>query len=110
MKEKTTTERYSSAIIAAMTIVNLRKQIKDQLAIIHSNLTCSELIGGEYNAEAVKQAFEISGVEIISDPYVDAECVYLNSKVSLHDKPYDLGRVAMNNVINESKAKNNLPS
>lgn len=52
MKEMTTAERYAAAINAAMSIVNLREEINDQLAIVHNNLTCSELLGGEYNSEA----------------------------------------------------------
>lgn len=45
MRDKTAAERYAAAINAAMSIVNLREEINDQLAIVHNNLTCSELLG-----------------------------------------------------------------
>ncbi|EOB4047498.1 TPA: hypothetical protein HIQ31_001294 [Escherichia coli] len=109
MKEKTAAERYAAAINAAMAIVNLREEIKDLLAIIHNNLTCSELLGGQYNGEAVKEAFKNAEVGIIPANYVKAECVLLKARVSLHEDPGNLGRTAMRCVIDESNAKHNLP-
>lgn len=109
MKENTSAERYAAAISAAMAIVNLREEIKDQLSIIHSSLTCSELLGGEYDSDAVKQAFKNAEVGVVPAAYVKSECVLLKARVSLHDDPNNLGRKAMNNVIDESKAKYNLP-
>ncbi|RBP11592.1 hypothetical protein DFQ50_104113 [Pseudocitrobacter faecalis] len=109
MKEKTAAERYAAAINAAMAIVNLREEIKGLLAIIHNNLTCSELLGGQYNGEAVKEAFKNAEVGIIPANYVKAECVLLKARVSLHEDPGNLGRTAMRYVIDESNAKHNLP-
>lgn len=109
MKEKTTAERYTAAINAAMTIVSLREEIKSHMDIIHNNLTCSELIGGSYDKEHVKEAFKNAEVGIIPTDHVKAECVFKRGRVYLHEYPDNLGRTAMNNVIEESKAKLNLP-
>lgn len=109
MKDKTAAERYAAAINAAMSIVNLREEIKEHLAIIHSSLTCSELLGGEYDRESVKEAFKNAEVGVIPASYVKAECVLLKARVSLHEDPGNLGRTAMGYVIDESKAKHNLP-
>ncbi|HBN1709205.1 TPA: hypothetical protein L1241_002903 [Escherichia coli] len=109
MKDKTAAERYAAAINAAMSIVNLREEIKEHLAIIHSSLTCSELLGGEYDRESVKEAFKNAEVGVIPANYVKAECVLLKARVSLHEDPGNLGRTAMSYVIDESKAKHNLP-
>lgn len=109
MRDKTAAERYAAAINAAMSVVNLREEINDQLAIIHNNLTCSELLGSEYISEAVKEAFKNAEVGIIPANYVKAECVFLKARVSLHEDPGNLSRTAMRYVIDESKAKHNLP-
>lgn len=109
MKEKTAAERYAAAINAAMSIVNLREEIKDHLAIIHNSLTCSELLGGEYNSQAVKEAFKNAEVGIIPTTYTKSECVLLKANVSLHEHPDNLGRTAMRYVIDESRAKQTLP-
>ena len=87
MKEKTAAERYAAAINAAM----------------------AELLGGQYNGEAVKEAFKNAEVGIIPANYVKAECVLLKARVSLHEDPGNLGRTAMRYVIDEYNAKHNLP-
>lgn len=109
MKDKTAAERYAAAINAAMSIVNLREEIEEHLAIIHSCLTCSELLGGEYDRESAKEAFKNAEVGVVPANYVKAECVFQKARVSLHEDPCNLGRTAMFHVIEESKAKHNLP-
>ncbi|AYZ51575.1 hypothetical protein [Klebsiella oxytoca] len=109
MKEKTTAERYAAAISAAMAIVNMQEEIKEQLSIIHDSLTCSELIGGDYDDKAVKEAFKNAEVGVVPAGYVKAICVFAKAQVHLHENPNDLGRVAMRYVIDECRAKQNLP-
>lgn len=108
MKEKTTAERYTAAINAAMTIISMRKDIESHMDIIHSNLTVSELIGGAYNNESVNEAFKNAEVGIIPNDHIKAECVFMKGRVYLHEFPV-FGRTAMANVIEESKAKLYLP-
>ena len=108
MKEKTTSERYTAAINTAMTIISMRKDIESPMDIIHNNLTVSELIGGCYDKESVNDAVKNAEVGIIRNDHTNAECVFMKGRVHLHEFP-DLGRTAMKNVIEESKAKINLP-
>lgn len=109
MKHKTAAERYIAAINASMAIVNLREEINSHMDIIHDNLTCSELLGGRYDKDAVKEAFKSAEVGVVPCEHVKAECVFMKGRVCLHEYPDNLGRTAMSNVIEESKAKISLP-
>lgn len=76
MKKKK--NRYRKAIVAATRVLELRKQIQAQLEIIRQSLTVDEVLGGYFDCDELKGAFE--GKHVLAHTGYIEKASYVKSK------------------------------